>query len=363
MNTPTSPRLLSACIVSFTLPLIGFHDPHDGPHSTQEAETQSSEREFKATPWVVGDHTWTAVPNWGQADDFSIGNTHGTVLVVPDGRVLFNTDHGQGVLVYDADGNLQNKIAVDFPGIHGMQMNVDDGTPYLYGAHLPGKQAVKLTLDGTPVWTIGVPTESGKYEDGGRGYNPTAIAVSPDGKIFIADGYGKNWIHIFSKDRTYLKSIGGPGRTNGTFRTCHGLAIDTSGKEPMLIVCDRENRRLQRFNMDGDFVDVPAKGLKRPCAISFWTMKNGERIAAVAELEGRVTILDSDWNVVGHVGSNENPNQQASNGVGKSDWVAGVTTAPHGVGFDADGNIYVQDWNAHGRVHKFVRTATPKASK
>ena len=181
-----------------------------------------------------------------------------------------------------------------------MQLNVEDGVPYLYGAHLPGKQAVKLTLDGEPVWTIGLPAESGKYEDGKRDYNPTAIAVAPNGTIFIADGYGKNWIHVFSKDQKYVKSFGGLGRKEGAFRTCHGLGIDTSGETPMLVVCDRENRRLQRFDMNGEFVDVPVKGLKRPCAIAFWRMNDGKQIAAVAELEGRVTILDSNWKVLGH---------------------------------------------------------------
>ncbi len=105
MNTTTSRRLLSAFIISSALPLIGFHAPHDDhddhgdKQAEQNAEAPASKKEFVATPWIVGDHTWTAVPDWGQADDFSIGNTHGTVLVVPDGRVLFNTDHGQGVLV------------------------------------------------------------------------------------------------------------------------------------------------------------------------------------------------------------------------------------------------------------------------
>jgi hypothetical protein len=348
-------RFFLACLASSAL-MMGLHDGHDHAPAVQEAETDQAKTEFVATPWAVGDHTWTAIPDWGQADDFTIGNTHGTVLVVPDGRVLFNTDHGQGVLVYDPDGTLQKKIAVDFPGIHGMQMVIEEGKPMLYGAHLPGKQAVKMDLDGNAIWTIGIPTESGKYDDNPGAYNPTAIAVAPDGRIYVADGYGRNWIHMYGPDRSYIKSFGGPGRKDGNFKTCHGLGMDTSGKEPMLVVCDRENRRLQRFNLDGEFVDVPVKGLKRPCAIAFWTMPDGKQIAAVAELEGRVTILDSDWKVMGHVGSNKNPNQQARNGVGKSDWVAGVTTAPHGVGFDADGNLYVQDWNAHGRVHKFIRT-------
>ena len=71
-----------------------------------------------------------------------------------------------------------------------MHLRNEDGTTYLYGAHLPGKQIVKLRLDGTHVWTIGVPMESGKYDGDPNSYNPTAIAVAPDGRMYVADGYG-----------------------------------------------------------------------------------------------------------------------------------------------------------------------------
>ena len=33
----------------------------------------------------------------------------------------------------------------------------------------------------------------------------------------------------------------------------------------------------------------------------------------------------------------------------------GVFTAPHGLCFDAEGNLYVMDWNKTGRLTKLVR--------
>jgi hypothetical protein len=41
--------------------------------------------------------------------------------------------------------------------------------------------------------------------------------------------------------------------------------------------------------------------------------------------------------------------------VAPTDWKAGVFTAPHGLCFDKAGNIYVQDWNATGRVTKLLK--------
>ena len=50
----------------------------------------------------------------------------------------------------DDDGTHVGTMAGRFPGIHGMQLRIEDGTPYLYAAHLPGKQAVKLRLGSGP---------------------------------------------------------------------------------------------------------------------------------------------------------------------------------------------------------------------
>jgi len=32
----------------------------------------------------------------------------------------------------------------------------------------------------------------------------------------------------------------------------------------------------------------------------------------------------------------------------------GIFTAPHGLSFDSEGNLYVEDWNVNGRVSKLV---------
>ena len=76
-------------------------------------------------------------------------------------------------------------------------------------------------------------------------YNPTDLDVAPDGKIYIVDGYGKSFVHVYDKDRNYLNSFGGKGKENGKFNTCHNILVDTRSEAPSLLVSDRENNRLQ----------------------------------------------------------------------------------------------------------------------
>jgi sugar lactone lactonase YvrE len=287
--------------------------------------------------------------NW-HADP--IGTTHGGVVALPDGRILVNTDTKQGTLVLAADGSAQGFIAGAWPAIHAMVVRTEGDDQRLYAAHLGGQQVLKLRPDGTLVWALGIPMESGKYTSLGQ-YKPTGIAVGPDGRIYVADGYGQQWVHIFGPDLTYQSSFGGRGSDEGRFQTCHGLLLDERTTPPTLLVCDRENRRIQRFDLDGTFMEVHAKALRRPCAMSISPI---DGTLAVAELEGRVTLLDRSGKVIGHLGDNPDQSQRASHGVHHDDWVDGVHTAPHGLCWDAKGNLYVQDWNAHGRISRWMPT-------
>ena len=45
------------------------------------------------------------------------------------------------------------------------------------------------------------------------------------------------------------------------------------------------------------------------------------------------------------------------NGVPVEAWRPGEFLSPHGIGADAAGNLYVLDWNRHGRVSKLERVS------
>lgn len=299
-----------------------------------------------------GRHRYRWVPGFatlpGAAD---LGNTHGCIAVDAAGQISFNTDTERAVMVYRPDGTLVKSWGAEFAGgLHGMTIVREgqgaDAQEFAYLAHIGRHEVVKTTLDGTVVWTMGYPAEAGIYENAGQ-YRPTDIVVAPDGTIFVADGYGQSWVHQFDKDRRYVRSIGGRGTAPGQFQTPHGALIDTRGDQPRLVVADRENGRLQVFDLDGNLRQVVAGIFRRPCNV--YAHPNG-RDLVVPDLAGRVTILNEKNELVCHLGDQPDPNLRAKNGVPKEQWQDGVFLSPHGAAFDAHGSLYVLDWNRHGRV-------------
>lgn len=310
-----------------------------------------------AAPVTLGEaagprYTW--VHDWGRLQDGKeLGNTHGCLVVDKDGNVLANTDTEHAVITFTADGKVLRAWGKEFQGgLHGMCLRVEAGQEVLYLAHTRRHEIVKTTIDGKVLWTIPWPQASGVYEKEDQ-FNPTAVAVGPDGRIFAADGYGRSWIHIFDKDRNYVKSFGGPGKGPGKLQTPHGLWLDGRGKEPLLLVCDRENHRLQWFSMDGEHVRTMDKDLRRPCNVA--PLPNGGLV--VADLAGRITLLDAKDQLVCHLGDNPDEKLRAQNGVPRAKWQDGEFLSPHGIAVDAAGAIYVQDWNFLGRISKLVPVA------
>ncbi|QDV07492.1 NHL repeat protein [Planctomycetes bacterium Poly30] len=300
-------------------------------------------------------HRYRWVRDWLQLPDgMELGNTHGCVAVDSRGRVFFNTDSDHAIVIARPDGTIETSWGKEWKqGLHGMTLVQEGEEEFLYLAHTERHEVAKTTLLGEVIWTMPWPEISGKYESAGQ-YKPTSIVTGPDGEIFIADGYGQSWVHRFSKDREYLGSFGGYGSEPGKMKTPHGMFMELGGAEPYLVVCDRENGRLQRFAMDGKLVRAETPGLRRPC--------NGVITQygwAVADLAGRVTLLGLDESgervVLAQLGDNPDPGKRAKNGVPREQWADGEFLSPHGIGADADGNLYVQDWNRLGRITKLER--------
>ena len=307
--------------------------------------------ESPATAVRTGNGGWQyeIAPGWGELPDGKpIGPTHGSVVIDgKTGRIYVSTDAPHGILVYEADGTFVSSIAPECQGFHAMAVREEDGHTVIYGAQLSGPhpfRVCKIDTAGKLLMEISQ-ASAGDVEGGWNGL--TAVAVAPDGAIFCSMGYGSQLIHKFDATGKHLKTFDGRGTGDGQTNCSHGMAIDTRFGDPRLLVCDRENRRLVHFDLDGGWIGVHASHLRRPCSVSIL----GDH-CAVAELEARVTILGKDGAPVAFLGDNPDKGQWAKFQVTPDEMKPGIFTAPHGLSFDKDGHLYVQDWNQTGRVTK-----------
>ncbi len=302
-----------------------------------------------STATIAAEPKYSIAPNFFEQnpDHLPLGPCHGGVVVDKTGDIYVTTDTTRGIVVFSRAGKFLR--AVGPTHVHGLELREENGTEYLYCARASDHEVVKLKLDGGQVWAIHFPEEAGIYKEA-KGFNPCAVTVAPDGSVFVADGYGSNYVLKFDKDRKFVKAFGGPGEAEGKFKTCHGIALDTRTGKSLLLVCNRNNNRVEHWDLDGNFVKVIQKDLRMPAAAHI----RGD-FAVVPELQGRVTVLDKDGSIVAQVGDNPNEKQRANFGLPQDQWKDGICNSPHGASIDTDGNLIVSEWSQFGHLHKFTR--------
>ena len=317
----------------------------------------SAEKKNSSLPTVLtgnGEWTYEVVPGWGSLPaGTNFGGTHGAIAQDKAGNIYVSTQSATGVLVYNRDGRLIKTIANAYPEVHSMVHAVEQGEEFFYSTVQKGTPTenwlfIKLKTDGTVAMKITAPAEAGFKTP--NEWRLTAAIPAPDGSIFIANGYGDSRIFRFDKSGNYKGSFAEKGNREGQLDCSHGLTLDVRYDQPLLMVCDRENRRLCHFDLDGKYVRTLTQHLRRPCQVSF----NGD-YAVISELEGRVTIIDRDNTPVAFLGDNPQKAQWAKYELDPHEISAAVFSAAHGCYIDSDSNIFVSDWNQSGRITKLSK--------
>jgi len=291
-----------------------------------------------------GRHSYDVIDQWGRLPaGLVLGTTHG-VVEDSQGRIFIHHTGRQSVVAFDPEGNYLSSWGDEYQGgAHGMFLNREGEGEFLYLSTTSLGFVAKTTLDGREIFRIGAPDRPDIY-DREKKFVPTQTAVAPDGRIYIADGYGQPWVHIYSKDARYVKSFGGLGSGKGQLDNPHGIKIDTRGAVPLVLVSDRGNSRLQYFTLEGEHVRFTQGDLRQPCTTDQW----GEEIY-VADLHSRLTILDGNDCLIEHLG--DRPDCWKKPGwpnLPRTDWVPGAFSSPHDLHVDRAGNVYVVEWLSEG---------------
>jgi len=161
------------------------------------------------------------------------------VVLAPDGQFLFGYGEGR---IFDP---------------HGITI---DHLDRVWIADRDAHQVLCFSSDGALLSSLGerhAPRWHAPFN------HPTKVAVSADGEIYVADGYGNGQIHRFDAEGGYLASFGEIGHRHGAFMTPHSLLVDRNDR---VLVCDRENDRVQIFGRDGQWL-ASWDGLSRPMDI------------------------------------------------------------------------------------------------
>src|SRR5579871_3394993 len=113
---------------------------------------------------------------------------------------------------------------------HGIHIGPDDS---VYCTDDTDHTVRKFTPDGKLLLTLGTrgkPSETGvvgmdyrTIQRSGPPFNyPCNVALSPNGEVYVCDGYGNAKIHKFTADGKLLFSWGEPGSGPGEFNIPHG---------------------------------------------------------------------------------------------------------------------------------------------
>lgn len=314
---------------------------------------------------IVGEgaHKYEVTHDWGELPaTIKYGNTHG---VCEDSRghiYIHHTVHASSELsdtmvVFDHKGKFVKSWGKEFKGgAHGLLIRKEGNQEFLYLCDTQRAFMTKRTLNGEEVYTVGYPKESEQYKPGADGkpikFSPTNVAIAPNGDVYVGDGYGSSYINQYNNKGEYIRTFGGVGKDPGKLNCPHGLTVDLRGPEPVLLVADRTNRRLQRFTLDGKHIDFVG-GVNLPC--NFHAFKNGDIV--MPDLGARVTLLDRDNKVITELGEDTSNTWRQLRTQPRDKFVPGKFVCPHGACFDHAGNIFVVEWVEVGRVSKLRKVS------
>ncbi|MBI4928599.1 MAG: hypothetical protein HY835_12595 [Anaerolineae bacterium] len=212
---------------------------------------------------------------------------------------------GSGILRIAPD--LRAQELIDLPAalqplnFHSTKIGEIGGEPRRF---LPANEdalVAVVTLDGRLDFTLSKP-EFEQYQSGEAKFAPTD-ALPVGGDLFVADGYGSNYITTADLSTRQWKGIFGGAapvaEAQGKFSTAHGFNLHPTDHHH-LVIADRPSSRLQVHGLDGAFRSSHALPPGSwPCGIDFiewegrWLGVIGSLLDGEKERPAPIFIVDA----------------------------------------------------------------------
>lgn len=298
-----------------------------------------------------GEYTYELIDNWAKLTAIESFIDVVGISVDRDDRIYVLNRSKYPMIVFDREGNQLSFWGEGlFKRPHGSCLSHDDS---IYCTDDYSHVVYKFSLKGDLLMTIGnkdQPSDTGHrpgidiferisfIKRGALPFNqPTGVAVSSSGEIFVSDGYGNARVHKFSAQGKLLLSWGEPGSRLGQFRLPHNIWID---KEERVWVADRENNRIQIFDSNGKFLEQWID-LIRPTHVFI----DSTNTVYISELCRRVSIFTIDGILLARWG-NEGCSIDSP-----------LLVGPHVIAVDSRGALYVGEVaKTLGKVDRGSRT-------
>lgn len=318
-----------------------------------------------------GDFRYRVDRNWARTQwaGLPLLNCH-EMVEDRQGRLIMVGDHtANNVIIFDRSGEVLDYWGTRFPCGHGLTLSAEGDEDFLLisdcGSHVDRKGrwrpqsggVYKTRINGDVLFQLGHPQTIGVYEPG-QAYHPTETAVAPNGDIYVADGYGSNYVIRYDRHGRYIQHFGGKDNEDPNYNLdqAHGVAVDLRNPDqPRLAVTSRNEQSFKFFTLDGRYLEtvtLPGAYVCRPvlhgdhlfAGVCFADTRDGKK---KAQNHGYITILDREGKVVSNPGgaapNYENGSLQT---MFQDPAVAGIFAHGHDVCVDEDENLYMCQWNA-----------------
>lgn len=297
-------------------------------------------------------------------------NSHRVLRVTPDGRIV--TYAGNGTSGFSGDGGPATSAQLNFPTFVAF---APDGSLYIADSY--NNCIRRVSTKGIISTVAGVNGESGLYGDGGPATsatlsNPNGIAFGRDGSLYIADtdnnrirrvapnGAISTFAGSGTSDTPGFGGDNGPA-TAARFDTPFAVAVGPDGS---VYIADNGNNRIRRVAPNGTISTFAGNGTATfsgdggPASAASINSPYGITVAP----DGTVYFADSSNSRIRRVTPNGTISTFAGNGNFQSTGdggpaISAAFTAPLGLTLGSDNSLYIADYGAQR-----IRRVTPSGT-